>query len=225
MPLHRRIGERMSGSLFSRTLVGANAGEIEAGRRITPDITDRKHAEEALRASEERFRNVADNVPQLIWTNDAAGAANYFNRRWYEYSGLSYEESEGLGWQVMVHADDAPGSVARWNEALEKGEPSIPNTGLRRADGGYRWFLGRNVPLREDGKILSWFGSATDIEEGNRRRPGPAKPRSVSGYWSKGRPITPCSCSILTTRSPSGAAARRRFSAGAKRKRSVKPAT
>jgi PAS domain S-box-containing protein len=118
-----------------------------------------------LRESEERFRTVADNVPQLIWTNDGNGRANYFNRRWYEYSGLSYEESAGPGWQAIVHPDDAPASIERWKTALAAGEVFDAEYRLRRADGTYRWFIGRNVPLRHDGQTLSWFGSATDIED------------------------------------------------------------
>ena len=104
---------------------------------VSPDITDRKEAEEAMRASEERFRTVADNVPQLIWTNTADGSADYFNRRWYEYSGLSYEESVGPGWQAMVHPDDGPSSVARWQQALAKGEVfdcRVPICGARTAN-------------------------------------------------------------------------------------------
>jgi two-component system CheB/CheR fusion protein len=132
---------------------------------VSPDITDRKEVEEALRGSEERFRTVADNVPQLIWTNDAQGKANYFNRRWFEYSGLSYEESAGPGWQAIVHPEDEPASVERWHTALAKGEVFDCEYRLRGAHGEYRWFIGRNVPLRQNGEILSWFGTATDIEE------------------------------------------------------------
>jgi two-component system CheB/CheR fusion protein len=129
------------------------------------DITHRKESEQALRASEERLRTVADNVPQVIWTNEAGGKANYFNRRWYEYSGLSHEESVGPGWQAIVHPDDAPASVERWEEALARGEVFDAEYRLRRHDGAYRWFIGRNVPLRDNGQVLSWFGTATDIED------------------------------------------------------------
>ncbi|MEY2547750.1 MAG: two-component system, chemotaxis family, CheB/CheR fusion protein [Verrucomicrobiota bacterium] len=141
------------------------AGEIIGAVDCLHDITDRKHAEALLRESEERFRTVADNVPQLIWTNEGDGTANYFNRRWYEYSGLSYEESRGVGWQAIVHADDGPASVERWKRALAKGEVFDAEYRLRRKDGAYRWFIGRNVPLRHKGEVLSWFGTATDIED------------------------------------------------------------
>ncbi|HEX8077075.1 MAG TPA: PAS domain S-box protein, partial [Chthoniobacterales bacterium] len=143
-------------------------GEIIGAVDCLHDITERKHAEELLRESEERFRTVADNVPQLIWTNEGDGTANYFNRRWYEYTGLSYEESRGPGWQSIVHPEDAPASVERWQNALKKGEVFDAEYRLRGADGKYRWFLGRNVPLRNNGDVVSWFGTATDIEEYKR---------------------------------------------------------
>lgn len=147
-------------------LLGAD-GKIEGVGGVTRDITERRHAEEKLRASEDRFRSVADNVPQLIWTNDADGDANYFNRRWYEYSGLSYEESAGPrpGWQAFVHPEDEAAAKARWQHAFKNGEVFDAEYRLRAKDGTYRWFIGRNVPMGESGKVLSWFGTATDIDE------------------------------------------------------------
>jgi two-component system CheB/CheR fusion protein len=162
-PYTSAIGERQYEYIFV-PLRGAD-GTVEAVAGVTRDVTDRRQAEEALRASEQQFRTVADNVPQLIWTNLSDGTANYFNRRWYEYSGLSFEDSFGLGWQAMVHPDDAPASVKRWKRALNEGQVFDAEYRLRRKDGGYRWFIGRNVPLRHDGEILSWFGTATDIDD------------------------------------------------------------
>jgi PAS domain S-box-containing protein len=129
------------------------------------DISDKKVAEEGLRASEERFRNLADNVPQVIWTNDAAGTVNYFNKRWYDYTGLSPEESMGPEREQIIHPEDAPAALQQWQRALAEGKIFSAEYRLRGRDGDYRWFIGRNVPLREDGRILSWFGSATDIDD------------------------------------------------------------
>ena len=154
--------------LVSPEVLKNDRGEIIGAVDCLHDITARKHAEGLLRESEERFRTVADNVPQLIWTNEGDGTANYFNRRWYEYSGLSYEESRGPGWQAMVHPDDAAASVERWRQAVAKGEVFEAEYRLRGANGDYRWFLGRNVPLRNNGNVLSWFGTATDIEDYKR---------------------------------------------------------
>ncbi|HKP92843.1 MAG TPA: PAS domain S-box protein [Chthoniobacterales bacterium] len=142
------------------------AGELEGAINCLHDISVRKGIEEALRSSEERLRTIADNVPQVIWTNEAAGNANYFNKRWYEYTGLSYDESAGPGWQAVVHSEDAPASVQRWKKALAAGEVFDSEYRLRGADGKYRWFIGRNVPLRDaNGHVVSWFGTATDIHD------------------------------------------------------------
>jgi PAS domain S-box-containing protein len=126
---------------------------------------ERAKAEEALKKSEERMRLLSNAVPQVIWTNTADGRANYFNQRWYEFTGLSYEQSEGPGWQAIVHGDDAQVSIQKWKEALTAGKVFETEYRLRRHDGIYCWFIGRNVPLRDEGgKITGWFGSATEIE-------------------------------------------------------------
>ena len=141
---------------------------------ISPDIEEKTdvpgvfngytEAEEGFRATEEQLRTISDNVPQLIWTNLPNGEANYFNKRWYEFTGLSYEQSRGPGWQAIVHPDDAPASTKLWQEALAAGEVFDCEYRLRRVDGQYRWFIGRNVPLKDrQGRVLSWFGTATDI--------------------------------------------------------------
>ncbi|RYD36837.1 MAG: PAS domain S-box protein [Verrucomicrobiaceae bacterium] len=128
------------------------------------DITERRNAEGALRESENRLRTLADAVPQIIWTNAGGGKANYFNQRWYEYSGLSFEESVGLGWQAIVHPDDARHSVSLWEKALMEGGVFDCEYRLRSREGHYRWFIARNVPMRNaQGAVAEWFGTATDI--------------------------------------------------------------
>ncbi|MFL6585056.1 MAG: PAS domain S-box protein [Chthoniobacterales bacterium] len=164
----RRDGEWRWLESFAQPLFDT-AGTYLGHVGVSPDVTERRQAEEALRESEERFRTVADNVPQLIWTNDAEGYANYFNRRWYEYSGLNYEQSAGLGWQAIVHPEDEPASSERWQAAQARAEVFDCEYRLRSADGTYRWFLARNVPLRgPNGKVISWFGSAADIDDSKR---------------------------------------------------------
>jgi two-component system CheB/CheR fusion protein len=155
----RKDGSRFW-ALFSATKI-----DDDLGVEFIVDISDRKAIEQALTASEERFRTIADNVPQVIWTNNSTGTAVYFNRRWYDYTGLSYEDSVGPGWQAIVHPDDAAESIASWQEAFANGEVFDAEYRLRGANGEYRWFLGRNVPLRDNGRVLSWFGSATDIHD------------------------------------------------------------
>jgi PAS domain S-box-containing protein len=141
-------------------------GQPESAVVFSLDITQRRDAEATIRASEARFRTLADTVPQIIWTNHPNGNANYFNKRWFDYCGLSYEECAGPGWQVLVHPDDAATSISRWQSALASGEAFNVEYRLRRADGAYRWHIGRNVPLRNaENRVSGWFGTATDIED------------------------------------------------------------
>lgn len=134
--------------------------------KVARDLTREQAAEAAVRQSEARFRTLSDAVPQIIWTNEAGGVANYFNSRWFEYSDLSLTDSFGPGWQAIVHPDDAPASKERWQEALDCGETFDTEYRLRGRDGQYRWFIGRNVPLKDDaGQVTGWFGTATDIHD------------------------------------------------------------
>ncbi|MHA4845701.1 PAS domain S-box protein, partial [Flavitalea antarctica] len=137
---------------------------VEVASRVYIRI-ERARAERALRISEERFRTLTNAVPQVIWANNEKGEANYFNKGWYEYSGLTYEQSYGSGWEAIVHTDDAHESKQVWNTALATGQIFDTEYRLRNVNGDYRWFIGRNVPVKDStGKVFGWFGSATDIE-------------------------------------------------------------
>ena len=141
-------------------------GKVIGVSEIARDITETLRAQSVAQDSDERLRVLTDAVPQLIWTNDSTGRADYFNQRWYAYSGLTFEQSAGLGWQAMVHPDDATSSIRQWNEAFAAGQIFETEYRLRRADGSYRWFLGRNVPVPgKDGAIRCWYGTATDIDD------------------------------------------------------------
>lgn len=120
---------------------------------------------DALRKSEGSVRRLLDAIPQLVWTNDADGNTNYFNRRWYDYTGLNSRRSAALIWQALIHPDDAPVSKKRWHRALKTGEVFECEYRLRNAAGEYHWFIGRTVPLRDKNRIVAWVGSATDIQD------------------------------------------------------------
>ncbi|MDX6514089.1 MAG: hypothetical protein QOE36_3593, partial [Gaiellaceae bacterium] len=120
------------------------------------------------RVSEERYRSLADSMPQIVWTSDLQGRATSFNRRWFEYTGMTEAEANATVWTRIVHPDDLPNAVARREESLAKGEPFEVEYRFRRADGVYRWHLGRALPLRDTGEIVEWVGTATDIEDQKR---------------------------------------------------------
>jgi PAS domain S-box-containing protein len=130
------------------------------------DVTDQVLAQKALRESEEDFRTLANAVPHHVWTARPDGRINWFNPRVYEYAGAAVGELDGDQWAAVVHPEDAPGAVAAWTRAIETGEAYEVEFRLHRADGAFRWFLGRAVPVRDDrGRIIRWIGTNTDVHD------------------------------------------------------------
>ncbi len=136
------------------------------------------HAEEALRRDAEQYRALAESVPQLVWVSGPDGTAQYFNRRWREYTGLEPREALGRGWQRAVHPDDRPEALARWGDARQSGTAYEAEYRLRRADGEYRWHVARALPVRdESGAVTRWFGTCTDIDDHRRAEAALARER------------------------------------------------
>lgn len=130
------------------------------------DVTVEKNMQHVLVKSEQKFRLLADSMPQLIWTSDTLGNLNYFNETVYNYSGLSKEEIEKNGWLQIVHPDDREENVKLWMESVKTGHDFLFIHRFKRYDGEYRWQLSRAVAqLDESGKVTMWVGSSTDIEE------------------------------------------------------------
>jgi PAS domain S-box-containing protein len=122
-----------------------------------------------LRSSEDRLRRVIDTIPAHVWSTTADGSVDFISQRWLETTGLAMEGALGWDWGSIVHPDDLSRYVDVWKAALAAGEPMESEARLRRANGEYRWWLIRNVPLRdEQGNIVNWYGTAVDIEERHR---------------------------------------------------------
>ncbi|MGV0025896.1 PAS domain-containing protein [Phormidesmis priestleyi] len=128
---------------------------------------ERKQSEEALKQSELVFRNLADTMPQMFWITRPNGYHEYYNQRWYEYTGAVPEQTQGEGWSTVLHPDDVERTVQIWQESLRTGKfYNVEYRFRRAADGQYRWHIGRAFPLRDEtGQVVKWFGSCTDIHD------------------------------------------------------------
>ena len=150
----------------------------EQSSRLTRERAARAEAEaarEALRASEARYRFLAEAIPVQIWTATPDGALDYVTQRVADYFGVTPEQVLGEGWQNVIHPDDLPQAVERWTHALSTGEPYEVEFRLRDVNGNYRWHIARALPqVDESGNVVHWFGTNTDIEEQKRlqRQPG-----------------------------------------------------
>ena len=141
-------------------------GTITGMVAISTDITERKQAEEEARASEERFRMLADNIAQLAWMADGNGWLFWYNKRWYDYTGTTFDEMQGWGWQKVHHPDHVARVVEKVSYHFQTGAVWEDTFPLRGKDGQYRWFLSRAIPIKdENGKVIRWFGTNTDITE------------------------------------------------------------
>lgn len=158
---------------ISRIVPEFDNGKIVSLLAITSDMTRQKAIEmalmrsgEELRLSEQRFRHLTDAWPQMAWTAKTDGTIDYVNKPWLEYSGINREEVLGLGWMKIIHPTDRHMAGQVWMNAVKTGEKYECHYRMRRQDGEYRWFLARGVPQKdENGNILKWLGTSTDIHE------------------------------------------------------------
>jgi PAS domain S-box-containing protein len=137
---------------------------------VFSDITERKRAEEALRQSERRFRELMESLPQLVWTcRGDDGTCDYLGPQWVAYTGIPEADQLGFRWLEQLHPDDRERAVAEWNAAAGSGSAFEVEFRIRRHDGVYRWFKTRASPLRDrEGRLAKWLGTNSDIEDQKR---------------------------------------------------------
>lgn len=157
--------------------------QLELRRSVTAAkqaAIELRESDEALRSrttelaeSEARFRAIAESMPQMVWSTTPDGDADYYNARWYDFTGKVTGSTNGSNWNEVVHPEDAQRALSLWRHSVETGAPYDVEYRLRRGDGVYRWALVRATPIRDDsGEITRWFGSCTDIDDLKRMEQG-----------------------------------------------------
>ncbi|WP_197279360.1 PAS domain-containing sensor histidine kinase [Devosia sp. A16] len=133
---------------------------------VVVDVTEERRVAEQLAESELRFRTLADTMPQMVWSTLPDGFHDYYNARWYEFTGVPQGSTDGEGWNGMFHPDDQERAWAVWRHSLATGDPYRIEYRLKHHSGAYRWVLGQALPIRDaSGRITRWFGTCTDIHE------------------------------------------------------------
>lgn len=146
------------------------SGKIIGASKIARDVTERRRMETALVASEARFRQLADTMPQMVWTARPEGYLDYFNERWYQFTGLPRDLFGDESWEPVFHPEDRNLAGETWYNAVRSGTPYSREYRLwDRQESRWRWFVGRAIPVHsEEGTITKWFGTCTDIDEQKR---------------------------------------------------------
>lgn len=147
---------------FNEMLAGIQSRED----KLKKALSDREAALRDVEQERERFRFMAESMPQKIFTSLPNGESTYLNRQWMEFTGLTFEQIAKSDWSLFVHPDDVEETVRAWRHGLISGEPFQVTNRIRRADGVYRWHLNRGRAMRNaEGQITLWIGSSTDIHE------------------------------------------------------------
>jgi PAS domain S-box-containing protein len=168
------VRRRKDGSLIDISLtispVKNAQGVITGASKIARDITETRLIQMKLMESEARFRQLADSMPQIVWTARADGRVDYYNERWYEFTGFSRVVFGAESWERILHPDDLEKDHETWYAAVHSGRPyNIEYRFWDRRENRWRWFMGRALPARDAAeKILKWFGTCTDIDEQKR---------------------------------------------------------
>ncbi|SMQ61407.1 PAS domain S-box-containing protein [Devosia lucknowensis] len=141
-------------------------GQVYRFPGVAIDVTQQHSVQEALFKSELQFRTLADTMPQMVWSTLPDGYHDYYNARWYEFTGMPVGSTDGEGWNGVFHPEDQEAAWVAWRHSLATGEPYQIEYRLRHHSGQYRWTLGRALPIRDQNdQIVRWIGTCTDIHE------------------------------------------------------------
>ncbi|CCE35215.1 related to histidine kinase [Claviceps purpurea 20.1] len=161
-------GRRLVHDVLGEVIRDDTTGEVLAGVVTGRDVTVMSEAITQIKErDDERFKLICDTMPQLVWTATPDGRYDFFNTRWYSYTGLTPEECLEMDWEMPFHVDDRPEARARWDQSLKTGDPYVIEYRCRSKEGEWRWFLGRALAVRnkDTGEIEKWFGTCTDVHE------------------------------------------------------------
>ncbi|MBC8166460.1 MAG: PAS domain S-box protein [Bryobacteraceae bacterium] len=151
---------------FNEMLAGIQSRDLT----LTEALREREEALSEAETARERFRFMAESMPQKIFTTTSHGDVDYLNKQWQEFTGLSFDQIKRDGWMTIIHPDDYDAVAGVWQHSIESGEPFHWELRFCRADGEYCWHLGRAHAMRNpEGKISMWIGSYTDIHEQKER--------------------------------------------------------
>ncbi len=141
-------------------------GKAQAVLAVTVDLTAYKKSEEELIKSRQHFQSIIQAIPSFTFEGDAFGNNTFASEQWYNYTGMTPEQTRGYGWSDAIHPDDAETVAKRWSESMKTGKMFNSKHRLRGKNGNYRWFMARSLPVRNpEGKIIHWMGSLTDIDD------------------------------------------------------------
>jgi two-component system cell cycle sensor histidine kinase/response regulator CckA len=163
--LLRRDGVRLYIEGTLTALKDRYSEKITGYLKVMRDDTERALALIELERSERNYRFLAESIPEVVWTARPDGSIDYYNQHWYQFTGLTREQSEGWAWQDALHPDDSDDCVSKWKQSVQTGEPLDMECRFRRADGSYCFHIRRAVAQKDsEGRLLKWFGTCTDIE-------------------------------------------------------------
>lgn len=142
------------------------SGNIDSILVVATDLTQQVNARKIIEENALQFSQMTDSIIQMVWVTDALGMHEYYNKRWYDFTGSTFEESQGEGWNLVFHPDDRERAWAKWSHCLKTGEPYEIEYRLKKHTNEYVWVLGRAAPFyNSDGEIIKWFGTCTDIHD------------------------------------------------------------